>query len=113
MKIKDRIIRALGGYTRADVREQVDAAKRPKPALVLGMERRLPIRVRCRQPLVRDEDFTDKLMRENLAYRIGVAMLKANLIAFTMEPGRHLEDVPMIQAEALVMAPGSREQVLT
>lgn len=104
MRIKERIIRALGGFTRADVREQVDAAKRTKPALVLGVERRLPFRVRCRQTMVRDADFTDKLTRENLAYRIGAELLKHDLIAFTPVPGDP-QKPPEIQAEAWVMRP--------
>ena len=109
MRIKERIIRALGGYTRADVREQVDAAKRTKPALVLGVERRLPFRVRCRQALLRDADFTDRLARENLAYQIGAALLNYNLIAFTMVPYRQETDIAQIQAEVWALAPGSRE----
>lgn len=109
MRIKERIIRALGGFTRADVREQVDAAKRTKPALVLGVERRLPFRVRCRQALLRDTDFNDKMVRENLAYQIGAALLRNNLIAFTPVAGGP-EELPEIQAEAWVMRPGSREK---
>ena len=110
MSLRDRLIRALGGYTRADVRKEVDAAKRKKPSLALGAERRLPIRVQCQFLLRREADLTDKLTRENMAYRIGAEMLKANLIAFT--PAPCLPDtVPEMQAEAWVMPPGSREDI--
>ena len=82
MRIRNRIIRRLGGYTREDVRREVDRAKMSRPALDLGRERRLPVKIGSEQPISRMEDSENPMVRENLAYSLVKHMLRFELIRF-------------------------------
>lgn len=108
MKIKDKLIHALGGYTRAEWQTGITSSRGVRQSLVLGVERRLPIRLKCRQTIIRPEDAMDALNRENMAYRLAKAALDAHVIAFrAVERGS--KALLEMEAELLTLPPDNKQ----
>lgn len=103
MSIRNRLIRALGGYTPAEWQREITSMRGSRTPLHLGVVRRLPVRVEAAQLLSRAEDGGDRIVRENMAYRLAVILLERGLIRFEV-----VEDagaLPELRALAVVYPP--------
>lgn len=94
MKMREWLIRKLGGYTVDDLNladKFGRMARRTEP---------LPtVRLACKQILRRDQDATEEsLERENMAYRLSAEMLQAGAIRFTRDEDDP-SGIPVLTAE--------------
>ena len=94
MKMREWLIRKLGGYTLDDLNladKFCRMAQRTKP---------LPmVRLACKQILRRDQDAAEeRLTRENMAYRLSAEMLRAGAIRFTRDEDDP-SGIPVLTAE--------------
>ena len=103
MKLKDRLIRWLGGYTPAEWQREISAMRGARGSLYLGAVRLLPIRVECRQILRAPVYGNDKLTRENMAYKLAACMLERGLIAYEVEENE--DRPPELRARVTVYPP--------
>ena len=104
MRIKSRIIRALGGYTPEEWQREITSMRGSRMPVKLGLARRLPVCVAVTQTLGRPEDETDPLVRENMAYRLGRLMMERGMIDYSVAPGQDGAP-PVILAAANVYPP--------
>lgn len=95
-RIRDRIIRALGGHTAAEWQAQLASSRGIRACVKLGAPRRLPIRLRVTRHI--PDGWDEQAYRENMARAIAEEMLQTGLIAFRREEGK-------IAGEALVFPP--------
>lgn len=103
-KIRDRLIRALGGHTEAEWQRDIASMRGSRMPVKLGLARRLPVGVAVTQTLGRPEDDTDPLVRENMAYRLGRLMMERGMIDYSVAPGKDGAP-PVIRAAANVYPP--------
>ena len=107
MRIKDRIIRALGGYTPEEWQREITSMRGSRTPLHLGVIRRLPVKAEARQTLWQSLDANDRLVRENLAYRLSAILLDRGLIRF--EIVKKEGQLPELIARAVVYPPEDQE----
>lgn len=103
MRIKSRIIRALGGYTPAEWQREITSMRGSRTALHLGVIRRLPVKAEATQILWQSLDANDRLVRENMAYRLAGILFERGLIRF--EIIKKEGQLPELTARVLVYPP--------
>lgn len=98
MKVKSRIIKALGGYTQAEWDEERRRNSPRRPILIDTCIRTMPVRVRCDAHATLSSDMNDKAFQENMAYRIGIELLRSGLISFRLISD-FPDQLPVVRAE--------------
>ena len=103
MRIRDRIIRSLGGYTAQEWQREIAGMRGQRTSLVLGKTRRLPVKVEARQTVSLAAYGEDPLVRENMAYRLAGIMMERGLIEYKVTLS--LDRPPELVARAVVYPP--------
>ncbi len=103
-KIRDWLIRALGGHTEAEWQRDIASMRGSRTPVKLGLTRRLPVGVTAEEFLVQPVDGADPLMRENMAYRLGRMLLDLGMIDYRTEAGRG-DELNVLRASVFVYPP--------
>lgn len=108
MRIKERIIHALGGYTPEEWQREITSMRGSRTPVKLGLTRRLPLIVTAEEFLVQPVDGADPLMRENMAYRLGRMLLDLGMIDYRTE-ARRGDELNVLRASVFVYPPEDEE----
>lgn len=93
MKIREWIIRKLGGYTVDDLNLADKFCRRARRTEPLPT-----VRLACKQIIRREQDASE----ENMAYRLSAEMLRAGAIRFTMDEDDP-SGLPVLRAEIMAV----------
>jgi hypothetical protein len=94
MKMREWLIRKLGGYTLDDLNLADKFGRMARQTEPLPT-----VRLACKQILRRDQDaMEESLTRENMAYRLSAEMLRSGVIRFTKDEDGP-SGIPVLTAE--------------